>query len=199
MLTTLLAPLLAQVTPLNLTILMALEASFFPLPSELVVIPAGYLVARGQLDLVTVLIASHVGIFLGTSLNYAIGRFLGRGFIQRYGRYLLIREHTYERTEHLFLRNAIVFSFLSRFIPGVRHLIAIPAGMFRMRYDVFLLCTHLGSGIWVGVLLALGYFFGAHQDVALSYAGRFGIGMAGAACVGIGGYVAVRWYRRQLL
>ena len=141
-------------------LLMALESSLFPVPSELVMIPAGYLAARGDLDPALAVLSGALGSLLGASANYALGRYVGRAFLIRWGRYLLINEAKYAEAETLFLRNAKVATFVGRFIPVIRHLISLPAGVFGMGLLPFALLTTLGAGLWCAVLVSLGYFFG---------------------------------------
>ncbi len=140
--------------------LMALESSLFPVPSELVMIPAGYRAAQGELNPWLATLAGGGGSLIGASANYALGKFVGRNFLLRYGKYFLINQKTFDDAEALFLRNANTATFIGRFIPGVRHLISIPPGMFGMRLLPFVVLTTLGATLWCGVLTALGYFFG---------------------------------------
>ncbi|WP_428313166.1 DedA family protein [Hydrocarboniphaga sp.] len=144
----------------EIVLLMALESSLFPVPSELVMIPAGYLAARGELDPWLATLAGAGGSVIGASANYLLGRYVGRAFLLRWGRYLLIDQTKYEEAEALFMRNAHLATFIGRFIPVVRHLISLPAGVFGMGPLGFALLTGLGAGLWCGVLVALGYFFG---------------------------------------
>lgn len=144
----------------EIVFLMALESSLFPVPSELVMIPAGYLAARGDLNPWLATLAGAGGSLIGASANYLLGRYVGRAFLLRYGRYLLINEAKYHEAEALFCRNAEVATFIGRFIPVVRHLISLPAGVFGMRLLPFALLTATGSALWCGFLVALGYFFG---------------------------------------
>ncbi|HEX4872435.1 MAG TPA: DedA family protein [Nevskiaceae bacterium] len=152
--------LVAQLGYTEIVFLMALESSLFPVPSELVMIPAGYLAARGQLDPWLATAAGGLGSLIGASANYLLGRFVGRTVLLRYGRYFLINEAKYHEAEALFLRNANAATFIGRFIPVVRHLISIPPGVFGMRLAPFVFLTTLGATLWCGVLVALGYFFG---------------------------------------
>ncbi|MDD2892038.1 MAG: DedA family protein [Candidatus Gracilibacteria bacterium] len=141
--------------------LMTLESSIFPVPSEAVMIPAGYLAATGKLDLWLLLAAGTLGSMFGAILNYYIlGQWIGKTFLEKYGKYLLINHKKYLEAESLFLKNDRLYTFLGRFIPVIRHLISIPAGMFRMNFPVFLFLTGLGAGIWCLILLLVGYFFG---------------------------------------
>lgn len=140
--------------------LMALESSLFPVPSELVMIPAGYRAAQGELNPWLATLCGGLGSLIGASANYALGRYVGKAFLLNYGKYFLISRKTYDDAEALFLRNANSATFVGRFIPGVRHLISIPPGMFGMALAPFVLLTTLGATLWCGVLVAMGYFLG---------------------------------------
>jgi membrane protein DedA with SNARE-associated domain len=150
----------AQLGYLEIFFLMALESSLVPVPSELVMIPAGYLAARGALDPVLATLAGGAGSLLGASVNYLLGRYAGRAFLLRYGKYFLIGERKYHEAEKLFLRNARWATFVGRFIPVIRHLISLPAGVFGMRLLPFASLTLLGASLWCGVLVAVGFHFG---------------------------------------
>lgn len=123
---------------------MALESSIFPVPSEAVMIPAGYLVATGKLSMVFSILAGTLGSLIGASINYYIlGQLIGKPFLEKYGKYFLINHKKYLEAEKLFLTNDKLYTFIGRFIPVIRHLISIPAGMFRMNYPIFLTLTGL--------------------------------------------------------
>lgn len=154
------ASLAAQMSYGHVFWLMALESSLFPVPSELVMIPAGYLAARGQLDPVLATLAGAFGSLTGASANYLLGRTVGKAFLLRYGRYLLINAGKYYEAERLFLRNANVATFVGRFIPVIRHLISLPAGTFGMSLLPFAVLTTVGAGLWCGFLVTLGYYLG---------------------------------------
>lgn len=140
--------------------LMALESSLFPVPSELVMIPAGYRAAQGDLNPWLAVLAGGFGSLLGASANYVLGRTVGRAFLLRYGKWLLISEAKYHEAEALFVRNANLATFIGRFIPVIRHLISLPAGVFGMALLPFALLTTLGATLWCGVLVLLGYYLG---------------------------------------
>jgi membrane protein DedA with SNARE-associated domain len=144
----------------QIVLLMALESSLFPVPSELVMIPAGYRAAQGQLDPWLVTACGGGGSLIGAAVNYALGRFVGRTLLLRYGKYFLVNQKTFVDAENLFLHNANVATFVGRFLPGIRHLISIPPGMFGMALAPFALLTAAGATLWCGVLVALGYFLG---------------------------------------
>src|SRR5688572_20351346 len=139
---------------------MALESSLFPVPSEVVMIPAGYLAATGQLDPVLCVLAGTAGSVIGASANYLLGQYVGRAFLLRYGKYLLIDAAKYHEAEAMFLKNARLATFIGRLLPVVRHLISLPAGVFGMPWTWFLLITALGAGIWCTVLVGVGYWVG---------------------------------------
>lgn len=144
----------------DIVVLMALESSLFPVPSELVMIPAGYLAASGQLDPMLCVLAGTVGSLIGASANYLLGAYVGRAFLLRYGKYLLIDARKYAEAEHLFLKNAYAATFIGRLLPVIRHLISLPAGIFGMAWTPFLALTAAGAALWCAVLVATGYYFG---------------------------------------
>ena len=144
----------------EIVVLMALESSLFPVPSELVMIPAGYLAATGALHPALCVLAGTVGSVIGASANYLLGEYVGRAFLLRYGKYLLIDTRKYHEAEAMFLRNARLATFIGRLLPVVRHLISLPAGVFGMAWGWFLAITALGAAIWCAVLVALGYYLG---------------------------------------
>lgn len=140
--------------------LMALESSLFPVPSELVMIPAGFRAAQGDLNPWLATLTGGLGSLLGASANYALGRYVGRAVLLRYGKWFLINEAKYHEAEALFLKNARLATFVGRFIPVIRHLISLPAGVFGMALLPFALLTTLGATLWCGVLVTLGYYLG---------------------------------------
>ena len=142
---------------------MTLESTFFPLPSELILIPAGVLVAKGEFSFFLVLIASVLGSMLGALINYSLAFFIGRSamdvLVSKYGKFFLVTKKGLARSEKLFNGYGEISTFMGRLIPGVRHLISIPAGFFKMKLSSFLFFTCIGSGIWTCILLSIGYFF----------------------------------------
>lgn len=155
-----LAELYAGLGYVEIVVLMALESSLFPVPSELVMIPAGYLAATGALNPALCVLAGTGGSVIGASANYLLGQYVGRAFLLRYGKYLLIDAEKYHEAEAMFLRNARLATFIGRLLPVVRHLISLPAGIFGMAWSWFLAITALGAALWCTVLVALGYYFG---------------------------------------
>lgn len=154
----------------QIVLLMAMESSLFPVPAELVMIPAGYFARQGRLDAGFAIACGAFGSLVGAGVNYWLGRSLGRPFLLHYGRYLLIDSHKYERAEKLFLRHARLSVFLGRLLPGVRQLISWPAGAFRMPGAGFALLTALGAGLYCVLLVASGYYFG---EAAIEWITRY--------------------------
>ena len=152
----------------GLIVLMFLESSFFPFPSEVVIPPAGYLAAQGSMRLWMVLASGTLGSLLGGIFNYWLAQTLGRAFLLKYGPYFLVSEKTLHKAEAFFERHGHISTFIGRLVPGVRQYISLPAGVARMRLGLFCLFTSLGAGIWVLVLALLGYFFGQNQELVMS-------------------------------
>jgi len=139
---------------------MTLESSIIPVPSELVMIPAGYFVAVWNLNFLLVIICWTIWSLLWATLNYFIlWQLIGKPFLLKYGKYILIKEKDYHRAETLFLKNDILYTFLWRLIPVIRHLISIPAWIFKMNYPTFLLITWLWAALWCAILTAFWYYF----------------------------------------
>ena len=144
--------------------LMLLESTVVPVPSELVVAPASYHAAGGNLNILLVIIAATIGADLGASINYAAGYWLGRPVIYRFansrwGKLCLLNQQKVEQSEQYFNNHGMVATITGRLIPGIRHLISIPAGLSKMNYWKFLLYTTLGAGAWNIILAALGWWF----------------------------------------
>ena len=147
----------------TITLLMAIESSVIPLPSELVVPPAAYKAAAGELNIYLVVFFSTLGALLGSLANYYLAMVIGRPIVyrfanSRFGHMLMLDEHTVRKTEAFFDKNGAISIFTGRLLPGVRHLISIPAGLSRMNLPKFILYTTLGAGIWNIILAAIGYY-----------------------------------------
>lgn len=146
-------------------LLMGLESSFFPFPSEVVLPPAGFLAAQGRMNVWLVVAAGIGGSLLGATLNYVVAAKLGRPLLHKYSKYLLIKEKSLERSEAFFLKHGEISTFVGRLIPVIRQYISLPAGISRMNLGVFCVFTALGAGIWSGVLTYIGWFLGKNADV----------------------------------
>ncbi len=146
----------------GIVILMAIESSVFPLPSELVMPPAGYLAAQGRMSAVLAVIAGTSGSVLGALANYFVAQKLGRPLLHRYSRYFLVSEASLDRSEAFFRRHGEIGTFLSRLVPVIRHLVSLPAGVAHMRLDRFVAYTAAGAGIWCVILTVIGWYIGKH-------------------------------------
>jgi membrane protein DedA with SNARE-associated domain len=133
-------------------VLMAMESSIFPVPSEIVVPPAAYWAAQGRMSMVGVVIAATAGSLFGSLVTYAVSAALGRPFVYKYGKYFLLNQQKIEMAERFITNNAAAGIFFARLLPVVRHLCSIPAGFVRMDLTKFTILTTIGAGIWCSVL-----------------------------------------------
>ncbi len=161
--------MVAQLGYIGIFVMMFLESSFFPFPSEVVMIPAGYLAYKGEMNLFIAIFAGIAGSLAGAIFNYYLAIKFGRKFISKYGKYVLIKEETLEKMESFFEKHGHISTFSGRLIPAVRQYISLPAGLARMNLWKFSLYTSLGAGIWVLILALLGYFIGSNQDLIDEY------------------------------
>jgi len=141
---------------LGIILLMAMESSIFPVPSEVVIPPAAFLAAQGHLSFTGVVIAGTVGSYLGSAITYWVSRLLGRPLIVRYGKFFLLGPEKLERAEAWLARYEAGGVFFARLLPVIRHLISIPAGIVRMKFGIFSAVTIIGSAIWCYILALLG-------------------------------------------
>ena len=137
-------------------VLMAMESSIFPVPSEIVIPPAAFLAARGDLSFGGVILAGTIGSYLGAAITYWVSRIVGRPVIQRFGKYFFVPPEKLERAEIWLQRYEAGGVFFARLLPVIRHLISIPAGIVRMNFWIFSLVTIVGSALWCAVLAYLG-------------------------------------------
>lgn len=176
-------------------ILMALESTVLPVPSELVLIPAGYLAYQGKMNLLLIIVTSTVGSLAGASLNYAFALWVGRPFLERWGKYFFVRPALLHKTDAFFERHGKISTFTGRLIPGIRHLISLPAGLARMNLAAFALYTCLGAGIWSSVLTLLGYFIGGNELLIKEYLQYLTVGLIIFVILAITAYW--QWQQRK--
>ncbi|MEP7014526.1 MAG: DedA family protein [Verrucomicrobiota bacterium] len=141
---------------IGIIVLMAMESSIFPVPSEIVIPPAAFLAAQGKLSFTGVVLAGTLGSYIGSAITYWASRAIGRPLIIKYGQFVLIPARKLERAELWIARYETGGVFFARLLPVVRHLISIPAGIVRMRFTVFSFATITGSAIWCWILAYLG-------------------------------------------
>jgi membrane protein DedA with SNARE-associated domain len=150
-------------------LLTMMESTFIPLPCELVLIPAGYLSQQGAMNIWVVWLISIFGTLSGSIINYGIAVSLGRKFLLAYGKYMFMPEERFKKVEHFFYEHGSFSTFIGRLVPGVRHFIAFPAGLARIPLSKFCLYTTMGSAIWMGILLGLGYVVGQNKVLIEEY------------------------------
>jgi membrane protein DedA with SNARE-associated domain len=155
--------LLNNLTYPNIMLLMLLESTVVPVPSELVVAPAAYHAAGGGLNVFLVVLMATIGAAIGASINYVVALYVGRPVIYKFanskwGKMCLLNQEKVEKSERYFDNHGVAATLTGRLIPGIRHLISIPAGLARMNYWKFLLYTLLGAGAWHTILAALGWY-----------------------------------------
>ncbi|HAQ19314.1 MAG TPA: hypothetical protein DCR40_08805 [Prolixibacteraceae bacterium] len=158
----------------TITLLMAIESSFVPLPSEVVIPPAIWKAASGELNIYLVVMFATIGAVIGAMFNYIMARWLGRAIVyslaeSRAGKMFLLNRAKVEHAEAYFNRHGRSSTFIGRLIPGIRHLISIPAGLAKMNVKQFVLYTALGSAIWHIILASLSYYLYSQQELLYKY------------------------------
>ena len=206
-----LSTLLGNLNYGTIFLLMLLESTVIPVPSEFVVSPAAYHAAGGNLNVFLVILFATIGADCGATINYLAGYYLGRPIIYRFanskwGKMCLLNQHKVEKSEKFFYQHGMVATITGRLIPGIRHLISIPAGLSKMKYWQFLLYTTLGAGLWNCILAGLGWYLHAivPEDKLTDKIMEYGeyIKVVIAALVAIAFiYFIVKWYinRRKKL
>ena len=177
------------------TVLMAIESSFIPFPSEVVVPPAAYKAATGEMDLFLVVLFATIGSDIGALVNYYLAKYLGRPIVYKFaasrlGRLCLLSPEKVEKAEGYFVKNGVTSTLVGRLVPGIRQLISIPAGLSGMPVGRFLLYTTIGAGAWNVVLALLGWFIGKtvppelFAETIKSYSSAIGLGIVAVLVVG---------------
>lgn len=154
---------------LGIFLLMLVESSFIPFPSEIILIPAGYLISQEKMSFILVMISAIGGSLAGAFINYYFALIVGRRFLVRFGKWFFIKESTLFKMDIYFTKHGPISTFIGRLLPGVRQLISIPAGLARMDIKLFTIFTTLGAGIWALILVLLGYFIGENQELIDTY------------------------------
>jgi len=146
-----------------------IESTFIPIPSEITLIPAGYLVQKGQMSGLVVLLVSIVGTLGGALANYYIAYFFGRLLFVDKGKYFFLNPSKLKKIEQFFAEHGAISVFTGRFLPGVKHFISFPAGLAKMNLKLFALYTALGGAIWCTILITLGYIIGENEHLIKKY------------------------------
>ena len=170
-------------------LLMAMESSVIPVPSELVMPPAGYLAAQGRMNIWIAIVMGTTGSLIGAYANYYAAHYLGRPLLLKYGKYVWITEEKFAKVEQYFKDHGEISTFIGRLLPVIRHLISLPAGLAGMNHVKFTIYTLAGAGIWVTILTWIGYFIGANQELIMQYSHQAVIGVVIVSAVIIALYV----------
>lgn len=175
-------------------LLMAMESSIIPIPSELVMPPAGYLAQQGQMNMALAILCGTAGSLIGAYANYYAAHYLGRPLVLKYGKYVFITEEKFAKVEKFFLKHGEISTFIGRLLPVVRHLISLPAGLSGMNHLRFSLYTLLGAGIWCTVLTVIGYVIGSNQELIMKYSHQAVLGVVVVSALLVAVYV---WRQRR--
>jgi len=177
-------------------ILVVLESTLVPVPSELVFPFAGYFASKGVFSLPVLLVINSTGALLGSGIGYWIGAAGGKPLLLKYGKYFLIRKHDIEKTETWFAKHGKATIFIARLVPVIRHIISLPAGVARMPLKDFFLQTFLGSTLWGSFLILLGYYLGANWESVANTIKRFDLVIGLVIVVALLG-LGVRFYLKR--
>lgn len=183
-------------------ILMAVESSFIPFPSEIVLIPAGVLVAQGKMSFGLVFLLGLAGSLTGALVNYYLALHLGRRpaekLAEKYGKFFFISKQSLTNSEDYFKNHGEITTFIGRLIPVVRQIISLPAGFAKMNIAKFCFYTSVGAGIWTAILITLGYYIGDNLELVRQNINTITIWLLVLCAVGILIYVYIKNKRAKL-
>jgi membrane protein DedA with SNARE-associated domain len=177
---------------LGIFIMMAIESSFIPFPSEIVLVPAGYLASKDEMSITYIMMSAVSGSLIGAFVNYYLAFTLGRKFLLRYGKYFFISPEALDKMERYFKKHGHISTFSGRLVPGIRQLISIPAGLAKMNLLEFTFFTTLGAGIWALILTLLGYYIGENETLIKEYLKQITIAVVALLLV-----IGVLYFRYQ--
>lgn len=187
----------------TITLLMTVESSFIPFPSEIVIPPAAYIASKegSHLNIFLVVLFGTLGALIGAYINYALAFFLGRPILHKFadsklGHLLLLSSEKVQKAEDYFQKHGKTSTFIGRLIPAVRQLISIPAGLSKMNFITFSIFTFLGAGIWNAILAFLGYIAQGQSDLIDLYSHEIGYGILGIVTV-VGAFYIYRFFRKK--
>ena len=173
---------MANLNYFTIALLMLIESTFMPLPSEVVIPFAAYKAGQGELNVFVVVIMGTLGALSGSLINYTLAYYLGRPIVYRFagskiGKLFLLSEEKIQHAENYFIKNGKTSTFIGRLVPGIRHLISIPAGLAKMNLKDFMLYTFIGAGIWNIILAIIGYYLYAVREQVFPYVGHILLGV----------------------
>ena len=186
---------MAHITYWTIFLLMAVESSFIPFPSEIVIPPAAYKAASGDMNVFLVVLVGTLGAIAGGLFNYYLAKWLGKKLLMKFAdtrlaHLMLIDQSSIEKSEAYFRKHGKSSTLIGRLVPGIRQLISLPAGLANMKMSDFILYTTIGSTIWNVILALLGYFFWSQKEILDQYYTELSL-----VCLGLGGlYVAYLMY-----
>jgi len=186
---------MAHITYWTIFLLMAVESSFIPFPSEIVIPPAAYKAASGDMNVFLVVLVGTLGAIVGGLFNYYLAKWLGKKLLMKFANtrlahLMLIDQSSIEKSEVYFRKHGKSSTLIGRLVPGIRQLISLPAGLANMKMSDFIIYTTIGSTIWNVILALLGYFFWSQKDILDQYYKELSL-----VCLGLGGlYVAYLMY-----
>jgi len=176
-----------HVTYWTIALMMTIESTFLPLPSEIVIPPAAYKAANGDLNIFLVILAGTSGAVFGSLINYYFAKLLGNKLLMKFAktriaRLMMVTPGNIEKSESYFIKHGKVSTLIGRLVPGIRHLISLPAGLAKMKLKDFILFTAIGSLSWNIILAMMGYFFYSQKELLNKYFSHISIGLLVLGC-----------------
>jgi membrane protein DedA with SNARE-associated domain len=168
---------------------MLIESSFIPFPSEIIMIPAGYLIWKGEMNAWSVILTGTLGALSGAFINYYLAKTLGRQVLTKFGSYFFISENSFLKAENFFHKHGSFSTLVGRLLPGIRQLISIPAGLFNMNIVSFTILTTIGSICWISILVIIGFFLGQNKEAITTYLPLIKLSVILICVILIGGYI----------
>lgn len=182
-------------------IMMTIESSFIPFPSEVAMIPAGYLASVWEMNFVLALFAGTLWALVWASINYALWLYFWekviKKLVKKYGKYFLISEESYNKSEKYFQAHGSITTFTGRFIPAIRQLISIPAWIFKMNLTKFYVYSALGAGAWNLILMYIGYIAGQNKELIATYSKEATLWVLLFVVILVGGYISIQSRKKK--
>ncbi len=154
---------------IGIFIMTFIESTFVPIPAEVTLIPAGFLVHKGQMNFYLVWVISVLGTVGGSLFNYYLALYVGRKFLMVYGKYMFLDDVKLSKIDIFFQKHGSLSVFIGRLLPGVKHFISFPAGLAKMPVKTFCIYSALGGMIWCFILISLGYLIGENEELIMKY------------------------------